>query len=853
MGRFSKTKCLATGMCFIVVATLGSVFAPVQAESGGAAFNGGTGPIARLIDQGTYWQAHQRGDLAEQAWRKILGVMPEQPDALLGMGLLSTDRRDIATAREYLAHLRRVAPNHARLDELAHRLGEWSAPERSVEVGSLGEKEKMAAPAVALAYYQKLAATNGWTEARRGFERLARENRQDVRYALVFAQQLTYRESTRLEGISQLERLSNERVVAQEAQKSWREALLWLGPRAEDIHLYQAYLTRIPNDAAIAARVDALNSHHEAERQNARASAAAEARGRALKAGFDALDQDALEVARARFSALLFTNPNEPDALGGLGVVAMREQKFAQARDYLQRASSGAGASRWRTALISATYWADAHEALAARREGDLRRAKALFQRAIGLNPRDPNGWSMLADMQLATGDGRGAEQAWRSALQYRAEDPSAIIGIVSSLAMQGRAEEAIAFIGQLGDAQLKAAGGTERLRAEVDLARGRDAQKREDFVSAKQLFEDAIRHGRDDVWIRLDLARIYLLLGETRYAKQMMSEYVGTHLEVVDVLHAGAIFSAETQDWAAGLTLMERISHDKRTSAMVETQNRLWLHVQIALADQATTEGRSEQGVVIRQRAASVARQSAEFTAVLAESYLKAGEPQRALSMMQGALERSPKDPGLWLQYAGMLEAASVVRGPVSNAMEASLEGVMRDLSRMPLSVTQRHDFENLNIVLAVRRADTTRLAGDLASSYEILAPWLRVRPLSADLQAALGRIYASSGDYMDALLSYKVALTQRPDDLEIKLAAINVATNAREFSFAETCATSALRGAPNDARVLAAVGRMHRARGDLIRAADFLQRALAADPSRGTSGLSPSRSMTLMVPHLC
>ncbi|MEA3082431.1 MAG: cellulose synthase operon protein [Paraburkholderia sp.] len=39
-------------------------------------------PLSVLIDQGKYWQSHQRGDLAEQAWQKVLRIDPKQPDAL---------------------------------------------------------------------------------------------------------------------------------------------------------------------------------------------------------------------------------------------------------------------------------------------------------------------------------------------------------------------------------------------------------------------------------------------------------------------------------------------------------------------------------------------------------------------------------------------------------------------------------------------------------------------------------------------------------------------------------------------------------------------------------------------------
>ena len=85
-----------------------------------------------LIDQGKYWQAHHRGDLAEQAWQKVLRIDPKQPDALFGMGMVLADRKDGSGAQQYLARLREVAPNYPNIDELGRRLGETSPRDQTV-------------------------------------------------------------------------------------------------------------------------------------------------------------------------------------------------------------------------------------------------------------------------------------------------------------------------------------------------------------------------------------------------------------------------------------------------------------------------------------------------------------------------------------------------------------------------------------------------------------------------------------------------------------------------------------------------------------------------------------------------
>ena len=136
-------------------------------------------PLNVLIDQGKYWQAHHRGDLAEQAWQKVLRIDPKQPDALFGMGMVLADRKDGSGAQQYLARLREVAPNYPTIDDLGRRLGESSLRDQTVNdarrlqqsgqaASAVQEYQhalqgKPATPELQLEYYQALAATpQGW-------------------------------------------------------------------------------------------------------------------------------------------------------------------------------------------------------------------------------------------------------------------------------------------------------------------------------------------------------------------------------------------------------------------------------------------------------------------------------------------------------------------------------------------------------------------------------------------------------------------------------------------------------------------------------------------------------------------
>src|SRR3989344_6071625 len=143
-----------------------------------------TGAEQTLLDQGQYWQERGDTERAGEAWQKLLRINPQNAQALYGMALV-----------------------------------ELNAPRP-----------------LALEYYQTLGATaGGWDEARRGLNRLAQESPEDPQIALALAQHLTYRESTRREGIAQLARLAGRADVGKAATESWRKALAWTGNRSADI------------------------------------------------------------------------------------------------------------------------------------------------------------------------------------------------------------------------------------------------------------------------------------------------------------------------------------------------------------------------------------------------------------------------------------------------------------------------------------------------------------------------------------------------------------------------------------------------------------------------------------------
>src|SRR5690606_5141247 len=219
--------------------------APLAAQSPSA--------TQQLVNQGNYWLDQGREDLAADAWRKLLAVDPNQPDALLGLGLIDLNQGRRAEAQRRLAQLQSAHPDAPQTTRLRMALGgggggtsQLQAARRAAAAGRYAEAVRAydqafgnAAPPddLALEYYQVLAGTpDGWERAR--------------------------------DGITRLRALASREDVGGPARAAWRQALLWLNASRGDAALYEEFLKLQPNDREVAAKAAQLRGQGAAAQQD---------------------------------------------------------------------------------------------------------------------------------------------------------------------------------------------------------------------------------------------------------------------------------------------------------------------------------------------------------------------------------------------------------------------------------------------------------------------------------------------------------------------------------------------------------------------------------------------------------
>src|SRR3989344_4483730 len=755
-----------------------------------------TGAEQTLLDQGQYWQERGDTERAGEAWQKLLRINPQNAQALYGMALVELNARRPEGAQRYLNQLQAAHPRSPLVSRLQEsiRTGR-SAPQ--IETARQQARSGQASQALstyqaalgdraptgplALEYYQTLGATaGGWDEARRGLNRLAQESPEDPQIALALAQHLTYRESTRREGIAQLARLAGRADVGKAATESWRKALAWTGNRSADIPLYQEFLRANPGDTAVQTRlVQAQNLQKQSQAASVRTADPLRQR---TTAGFQALDDGELDAAEAAFLNVLESRPTDGDALGGLGILRLRQERFADARGLLERASRAGSASRWKQAPDSATHRSLVEQAPSERERGETAAARRSLEQAVRLNPAEVTAETDLADLLVEDGQYDAAEAAYRRVLARQADNPDAVRGLVGVLAQNNKAAEALALVEKLSPSQQEKVGALGRLRAAQALGQARAATERGDTAAARAALEDALLNDPASPWVRLDLARLYLRMGAVAEARGVMDGLLLSNPHMPQALYATALLASEAGDWPNALALLDRVPEKHRTRDIAALQKRVWVHVQASAASALAAEGRQTEALATLAQAESFATQDPELLGAMALAYADAGDPQRALGMVRQVLARTPRPDG------GLREA------------------------------------------------------GDLVAAYDTLVPLLAEQPDEPLAMAALARMYAANNDYAQAQALYARLLEKSPNDVPLILQTAAMATGAKDYGYAESLLSVALARAPRDPEVLTAAGRLYRAQGKNSKATEFFTAAVAAENAQRDAVLAAS-----------
>ncbi len=792
--------------------------APIAAPQAAPADAGSDQAVRVLVEQANFWRGQYQPDRAMTAVNRALRLDPNNAAALALLAQLQSERGDRGAAQGTANKLRQVAPNDPSLAsvDLAVRMGpiDQAALTQARDLARQGHTAEAIAAykqvfhgttpprPLAIEYYQVLSGTEGgWQAAREGLGHAVIADPDDLHGQLAYAQLLTYRDQTRAEGISRLQALAANPAIADAAAQSLRQALLWLPDTAASVPSVEAYLQIHPDDPQVQQKLKTA--------QNPPQTGPVDTGGQARVAAYAALNGGKLDDAADAFQRALQVSPTDADALGGLGLVRLRQGRTAEGRALLERAIAADPSRRrnWEAALSGLAAASDWAEVRALSTRGDTAGAERTLKRLMGRNP-NAGTWMLLADLQQRNGELADSEASYRRALALTPRNADALIGLGSVLAREDKDAEAEQVYAQAEAAGARAQAG----RARADLLAAR-AQAAGDPAAQLGLYEAALAQDPDNPWLRLALARVLVRQGRLPAAQGVIQQGVDSPRAPPDALLAGVYFYQETDDPQAASALIARLPARSRTPEMRSLQD------QVAFDQQLRTLTADPDPAEVRSRLlALAAAPDPEGTrgAAIAHALTGLGDKAGARAAIVAALmtARNPT-PAQRIAYAGALMGA----GQTADAYQL-VSSV--DPARVPPA--QAEAAQRINAGIAVQSSDALNGQGHTADAYDRLVPALDRTPADPDLNMALARLYQTRNRTGDALRIDQALLARDPSSLPVRQAAIGAAIANGSYALASQWVREGLQMFPNDPRAYMGAADLAQAQGNRGAAIRFL-----------------------------
>lgn len=808
-----------------------------------------------LVEQGHFWQSQEKPKRASEVWKKLLLLDAAHPDALYGLGLIEVEAGKLTAAAGYLQRLQAIAPtprqallleqdihledpaNQQLLDE-ARLLVESDERGKAADIYRRALAGKPAQGQIGLEFYNNLGYVDKhWAEARSGMERLQREYPNDPYIALFLAKHLARNQSSRAEGIRALATLAERDDIGGDADESWRLALTWIGPpKPAQQPLFEQFLRSHPDDAEIRALLVKGRSQPSS-------GAVAWSRDPLLERGLKAMENGELVQAERDLTSYLQKHPNAPDALGGLGILRQRQERYDDAELLLTKAVKQGGGRAWQAALDDVRYWSLLQQARNNVERGRVVDARQQLERARSLKPKDSEALLTLAELQTQQGEFTAAESGFRQALQMRSQQTRASRGLAQVLGEQGKPDEALRVLESLPKAEREKLGGLNQLRADQALLRARAAEARGDTQGMRRELESALQEDPNNAWARFALARLYVDLGAVDEARSLMEGLLAAQPNDRDALYTSALLSIQLEDWGSAQSTLARIPREARTADVNRLVAEVDFNLQLQRINELSRNGRKAEARAFLGRIESLAEDKPPRLEALASAYSAADDPQQAIGIMRTLLARSPRtDLALTLSYGRVLLEAEA---------DEEVAGILRDVQGRRMTTQQRKQYDDLLFYYRVRQAEQLRQQGELAAAYETLAPALAQRPQDRLAVSALARMYGANGNTAKALELFKPLVKRHPDDANLQVGAADMAAQQAENNYAEEALEKALKLAPNDVDILTTASRIYRFLGRTGKAAELLGKVVAQEKREQTPIYAASTTPAAAAPN--
>jgi predicted Zn-dependent protease len=729
-----------------------------------------------LLHSARFWEAHDRGDLAQLALEKLVATRPNSPQVLLELGELDLRLGNVGEAAQVLNQIgtRFKGTPAARDFELEYRLAtrervQLASIERLIEL-QRGEQARAAldrlfpngAPdsALGIEYYRLLAGTpNGWSQSYDGLKRLVEHHPDDPRYRLGLARHLLRRPESALEGTMALQQLAQrDDVRVADVDQLLASSIAELGYRHVPSQVVRDYLVRHPNDPAVTAVL--TQQEHALEEQqllsrNSLAAVEPELQRRLVRQLHAELARHRLDSVAARHALALaqLAGPESPES----------ELSFEGAFD---------------DAVLATAFWHErSRRSVQARRE---RLAAAELRAALAFHQKDYEAQIAVAediDAQGGTTDESGELLA--SASELDPESSWLFETRARWLIDHARAADAVALLqGRVLDRRWSAQSRDALLASALDQrAAARSAAG--DMAAAIADLEAAVQLAPRNPWMRYRLAGLYRTRQAPERGRAVMSEGVQLAPEDGQMRYAQALYLSSLDDYRAAFAAVDGIEQGQRTADMTALRDRLQVAIARDSAQHLRNSGDTGAARAALREVEPLATHNIDRARELAYAWIELGEAEHGI----GLLDAFRAGPGTG-DSAGLLTWAQVLnRAEDSTRLGAALNQLR---ARPSLSEQDRLEVARLQRALDLRTIRSLEHGRRFAEAARRLNELLAREPQDRALRVARADLDIAAGHPRLARDRYAALVHEQPEDLDTRLSYVRALTDTGDIALA-------------------------------------------------------------------
>lgn len=505
--------------------------------------------------------------------------------------------------------------------------------------------------------------------------------------------------------------------------------------------------------------------------------------GTARVAGFSALDAGDNDTAANRFERALASNRNDGDALGGLGIVRLRQSRFSEARDLLERASRQPGAARWAEALSTSRFFGGIEDARRALASGMTDKAQAIAEDVVRMNYEEP-----------------------QPALEVLAE----------IYELKGRFADAADLYSQAGDG---GAGNETRLRSRAARGRALAAAAQGDDFMAEQEFHNGLMIDSTDPWIRYEFARFMIRKGRRVEAESLIGSL--SQATATDSIYAAALVHQDLGNALAASALIDRIPEAKRTPAMRSFAIGIKTESAIQRAKAMADVGQKAGAISALRQIGAMSALPAARRAQVADALFDLNDTAAASSMAANALNGEIDD------LAGY---DAVVRVLAKTGRDDLARSALQKAAALGNNSAEgQRALAKMSAGLAVSQAERLRLAGQFAPAFDVLQSAWGSAPDDVEVLSAVARLYQSGNMPARAAQSFQLVLARDARNRGALLGLAESAQAAGDRGLSARASEKLLEAWPQDYQVRLTLARVAEQRGDKSASVRLLKQARA------------------------